>query len=103
MLWCLFCLQMQRLPNASVARVDRDKVVNYLLCTVHPDGQSKARFFMRFGFSLDAWEELVAALKKHGVNNDVVSVVKTQYGVRYVWMGLYYCPMGGIHKSGQFG
>lgn len=45
-------------------RVDRDKIVNYLLSASHPDGQAKAEFFRRFGFSLERWETLADVLRR---------------------------------------
>jgi len=34
-----------KLPYAAKARVERKKVVEYLLSFSHPDGSSKVRFF----------------------------------------------------------
>jgi hypothetical protein len=42
-----------KLPNADQARVEREKITEYLLSTSHPDGRSKAEFFSRFGFRVD--------------------------------------------------
>ena len=39
-----------KLPYAAKARVERKKIVEYLLSFSHPDGSSKAEFFSRFGF-----------------------------------------------------
>ena len=36
------------LPDHDQARVDRAKVVDYLLSRDHPDGRSKAEFFTRY-------------------------------------------------------
>lgn len=74
--------------------MDRDKIVNYLLCMGHPDGQSKARFFIRFGFSLERWVVLAGALRDHGKGNAVVNVVKSRYGARYVVEGDLISPDG---------
>ena len=38
------------LPDADRARVERTKLTDYLLSLSHPDGRSKAQFFMSFGF-----------------------------------------------------
>ena len=59
------CEQM-KLPHASKARVERTKVVEYLLSSSHPDGSAKARFFIRFGFSSEKWKIFAQALRKHG-------------------------------------
>ena len=42
--------------------VPREKLVAYLLNPQHPEGGSKARFFMALGFSPEAPEALEAAL-----------------------------------------
>ncbi|MBI2440445.1 MAG: hypothetical protein HYV35_03640 [Lentisphaerae bacterium] len=53
-------MKIKQLPNASRALVEREKIVNYLLCADHPDGGSKARFFQRFSFSVDDWSLITA-------------------------------------------
>lgn len=60
---------MKKLPNSLQAYVSREKIVDYLLCAEHPDGSSKAKFFMRFGFSVADWSEMSEALRKHGQDN----------------------------------
>ncbi len=37
-----------KLPYAVTARVERKKIVEYLLSSSHPDGSAKERFFSRF-------------------------------------------------------
>jgi len=39
------------LPLSSPLEVGQDKILNYLLSPEHPDGKSKAAFFIGFGFS----------------------------------------------------
>jgi hypothetical protein len=39
-----------KLPNPRSLRVDRDKIVEYLLNHEHPEGRAKALFFERVGF-----------------------------------------------------
>ena len=60
-----------RLPNAAQARVDRAKVVDYLLSTDH-ENRDKAEFFLRFGFSKERWEDLAGALRVHGATHEAV-------------------------------
>jgi hypothetical protein len=71
------------LPYAAKARVERKKVVEYLLSFSHPDGSSKAEFFSRFGFRVDEWEVLARALRKHGREHDVAVSVVSAYGTRH--------------------
>jgi len=72
-----------KLPYAAKARVERKKIVEYLLSFSHPDGRSKAEFFSRFGFNVDDWRVLATALKKHGRENLVSGSVESPYGTRY--------------------
>ncbi|WP_117236638.1 DUF6883 domain-containing protein [Thermus sediminis] len=53
--------------------VPRDKLVAYLLNPQHPEGGSKARFFMALGFSPQAPEALEAALLQHAEEAQEVS------------------------------
>ena len=64
-----------KLPRARRARVGEGKVVGYLLSTNHPDGRSKAAFFGSFGYSVARWELLADALRDHGTNGEVTSIV----------------------------
>ena len=83
-----------RLPNAEQARVDRAKVVDYLLATEHDVGQHKARLFLRFGFTPEHWEDLAEALRVHAVTNEVVGDGQTSSGVNYVVDGILISPDG---------
>jgi hypothetical protein len=52
-----------KLPYLENAYVPDSKVVRYLLNLEHKQGgKDKAVFFMRFGFTMDAWEVLRQAL-----------------------------------------
>jgi len=82
------------LPNASAARVERAKIVGYLLATDHPEGASKAEFFGRFGFDGDNWEILGEALILHAGAHPVVSIYETKYGAKYRIHGPLSCPDG---------
>ena len=59
------------LPAGDEARVDRDKILGYLLCASHPDGRTKAAFFARFGFTRQQWPTLARSLATHGANHPV--------------------------------
>ena len=83
-----------KLPNAHVGRVDKEKVVGYLLCASHPDGRAKARFFARFGFSVSEWWVFADALKEHGLVNEVVKVLESDWGKRYIVDGELSAPDG---------
>ena len=83
-----------KLPNSDLVLVEKDKIVNYLLCMDHPDGGSKARFFQRFGFTVEAWSVLAKALSSHGQENEVIIKVESFYGMRYTVEGLIETPDG---------
>lgn len=72
-----------KLPNANLALVEREKIVEYLLNTGHRFGASKARFFAEFGFHMRVWERLAEALREHAQRNDVCGIVDTPFGPRY--------------------
>jgi len=83
-----------KLPYAAKARVDRKKVVEYLLSFSHPDGSSKAEFFSRFGFRVNDWKVLARALRKHGRENVVSVSVESAYGIRHSIDGPIATPDG---------
>ncbi len=82
------------LPGSAEARVDREKIAEYLLSLSHPDGRTKAEFFMRFGFRAEGWQELAEALRTVGTSNPVVAVVESAHGVRYTVDGSIQAPDG---------
>lgn len=82
------------LPNAHEARVDQAKVVDYLLSPDHPDGRSKAAFFLGFGFDDAKWEALAAALRAHGANHEVTDTKASDHGALYCVDGRLTTPDG---------
>jgi len=52
-----------KLPHVAKARVEKKKIVEYLLSASHPDGSAKARFFIRFGFTSKEWKIFAQALR----------------------------------------
>lgn len=83
-----------KLPNARQARVERTKVVDYLLSESHSDGRSKAAFFLSFGFDRRRWGVLAEALRTHGAANEVVAIEESNYGTRYLVDGIIETPDG---------
>jgi hypothetical protein len=72
---------MMTLPNAAQARVDREKIVDYLLDPIRSRG--KAAFFRRFGFSPERWQVMRGALLEHGSAGRLAAKTETPFGVRY--------------------
>jgi hypothetical protein len=83
-----------KLPYAARARVDKQKITDYLLSSTHPDGSSKARYFAAFGFRASRWQTLARALKEQALNYNVTSTMESKYGTRYSVDGLLETPDG---------
>ncbi|NQX02751.1 hypothetical protein HQ447_18985 [bacterium] len=83
-----------KLPNLDLAEVPEKKITQYLLNPAHPAGGSKAAFFLRFGFTVVAWERLADAIRGHAELNDVVAVTPSAYGNRFVVDGPLIAPDG---------
>jgi hypothetical protein len=82
------------LPNAQLAFVEREKIVDYLLNPLHRYGASKARFFASFGFQAQEWERFAAALLEHGRRDEVSKAKETGFGPRYEIEGEVTAPDG---------
>lgn len=83
-----------KLPHVEEAVVPQNKVENYLLHLGHPVGGGKAKFFLRFGFSREAWRVLADALRQHARENSVTESSSDADGVTYVVEGLLETPSG---------
>jgi hypothetical protein len=85
-----------KLPNYENAIVPRAKIVEYLLSPTHRDGRSKAAFFTRYGFSVDRWEELAAALLRHAAGHAIAKIEDSPFGARYIIEGGLATPDGRV-------
>lgn len=83
-----------RLPNAESARVEREKITDYLLSTTNQRGRNKAVFFLSFGFSIDESQDFAEALRLQGTGHEVVRVVENPHGPRYHVDGRLETPDG---------
>ena len=83
-----------RIPDTSEAYVAREKITQYLLNHSHPEGESKAGFFSRFGFRAEDWGSLSETLRIHAASSDVVEVTETDWGTEYVVEGVLEAPDG---------
>ncbi|HEY3914924.1 MAG TPA: hypothetical protein VGN61_10605, partial [Verrucomicrobiae bacterium] len=63
-----------KLPNVQSATVPERKITHYLLNPAHIAGGSKARFFLRFGFTASEWRLLAKALIRHARENEVAAI-----------------------------
>jgi hypothetical protein len=83
-----------KVPKAERAIVPTRKVTHYLLSAEHRDGKHKAAFFLSYGFKKESSELLVSALLKHAQAHEVVEVVPTDFGQKYVVEGRIGTPDG---------
>jgi hypothetical protein len=82
------------LPNVGSAEIAEQKIRDYLLNPLHPDGESKARFFASLGFSADDWQVLVAAIRQLAATAAVTNTVESVHGTKYIVDGPIETPSG---------
>lgn len=83
-----------RLPNANLARIDREKITEYLLNREHPDNGGKADFFISFGFSKEEWQTLAEALRVLARKSPVFQSLESVHGKKYIVDGPIETPIG---------
>jgi len=82
------------LPHVESAEVAESKIRNYLLNLTHPDGESKARFFLALGFTAGDWQVLAAALRQQAAAAPVANMVESDHGTKYIVDGPIETPCG---------
>ncbi|MBU2581577.1 MAG: hypothetical protein KJ622_07650 [Alphaproteobacteria bacterium] len=85
---------MPVLPNIDEAVVETAKISDYLLSESHPQGSTKAQYFMRFGFDASRPEEFQAAIMLHAKHNEVTASERNRFGVKHVIEGPLETPDG---------
>jgi hypothetical protein len=83
-----------KLHRINEAYIPEKKITEYLLNRSHPDGKSKAVFFGKMGFRLNAPRELADALHKHASTHEVNRVKSSDFGTNYVIKGWLETPSG---------
>ena len=83
-----------KLPNGERAYVAQEKITHFLLRHDHKYGQSRARFFSRFGFHVDRWQELADTLLHQGTRYEITDAMEIDIGVKYVVDGEIETPDG---------
>jgi hypothetical protein len=73
-----------QLRNAHLAVVERHKLLEYLLNASHPDNGGKAQFFESLGFTSENPELLVGALSAVAEIGEVMEIVESTHGEKYV-------------------
>jgi hypothetical protein len=82
------------LPNADAVEIPKEKITDYLLNPLHPDGASKAVFFAAHGFKVEHWQEFAAALRELAAGFPVVKQQDSRHGKKYVVDGPLTTPSG---------
>jgi hypothetical protein len=82
------------LPNPRLARVDPEKIIEYLLNREHPDNGGKADFFISFGFSKEEWQRLAEALRVLARESPVFRSLESGHGKKYIVDGPIETPIG---------
>lgn len=83
-----------KLPNASSAVVEPEKITEYLLNPAHPDNGGKAAFFFSLGFQKDNWQTLASALRKMSEAVEITKSMETSHGCKYIADGRIETPAG---------
>ena len=82
-----------KLPHLENAYVPEAKIVKYLLNIEHKQGgKDKAVFFIRFGFTIEAWEILAQALLAHAIAHKVTGISEKPGVTNYVIEGVLDTP-----------
>ena len=83
-----------KLPNADDAVVERAKVTDYLLDSMHPDNGGKAEFFEQVGFRRIEWQILADAFLTLARTAEVSRMTISPHGQKYVVTGRIQTPIG---------
>lgn len=67
--------------------IERRKIVDYLLNISHPDGFSKARLFIQYGFHPERWEDFAKSIIAHAQIAEVVFQLETPFGKKIILQG----------------
>ncbi|PRY00086.1 hypothetical protein CLV24_1585 [Pontibacter ummariensis] len=80
------------MPGRENAIVEDSKIAGYLLNLQHPDGRSKAGFFLRAGFGLGQAEEFRELLLRQAMWHQVSKTEQTKFGTKYIIDGIVETP-----------
>jgi hypothetical protein len=83
-------------PNVSAAFVDPQKLNGYLLSPDHPVGRNKSRVFASCGYTQQNADELIAELKRILRHGQLVDVIESVYGSKYIVRGDLRCSSGNV-------
>jgi hypothetical protein len=83
-----------KIANCRNAQVPKSKVTDYLRSVVHPEGEAKAKFFLRWGFRRDQWAALAAALIQQANEHEYSVATQGKYGTKYMVIAPICAPNG---------
>jgi len=83
-----------KLPNRRNAIIEKRKLTHYLLSLVDEDGKPKAEYFRKVGFNETNLRDFEHALLAIASNNEVKTIEKSEFGVKYIVEGLMDSPIG---------
>ncbi len=84
-------------PDFDSARVDREKIIDYLLGSSSFASVAKARFFGSLGFSPERWEELAQGLRAQA-RGASLTVAESPWGRKHIAVGEIDAPNGRRYK-----
>ena len=87
-----------KLPNWKNVIILREKLSKYLLSETHPLGMFKAKFFRNLGFNNKNVTLLEKSLRIIAQSGDVVDMVSSDYGTKYVIDGEIKTPSREVVK-----
>ncbi len=83
-----------KLPNFDQAEISDRKLLTYLLDADHPQSKGKAAFYALVGYTKQNAPLLRGELLQLVRQYEVVNVIDTDFGRRYVVEGWLSCPNG---------
>lgn len=83
-----------KLPNRKNAIIEERKLTHYLLSLTDEDGRPKAEYFRKIGFNEINLKDFERALLAVALNNEVKTVEKHKFGIKYIVEGLLEAPKG---------
>jgi len=82
-----------KLP-AQDAIIPPEKLRDYVLSPIHPDGRAKATYLRRIGYSQEDWPRLETDLREQHLTREALPGSPSPYGQKYEILGLLRGPNG---------
>ena len=67
------------IPKADAVIIAKEKITDYLLNPLHPDGAPKAVFFAAHGFTAENWQVLAEAFRQPAANSEKAQQVISRH------------------------